>query len=159
MFLIFICGILIILLLGIGSAVFFICRRYLRKIIDNTQTRKITNWIATIILTPMVTLALLVLTIYIYDYYPNRDFNPKTWKTKSKRYEFSKRLIGSKLLLNKSKKDVNVLLGTPENSITADDWEYVLGVPPDITSLGFELALVVHFKNGKVDNVEQRYID
>jgi len=152
--------ILIIVLLGIGTGIFYICRWHLRKAIENTRTRKIINWIATIILTPAVAFGLIFCTVYIYNYYSDRDFNAKAWETnKFKRYEFSKNLINSKLLLNKSKKEVKILLGKPESIVESDSWEYFLGEEPSFVLYGAEFKLMVHFKKGKVDNVGQQSIE
>lgn len=152
-------SIFVIIVIGIGVGVFFICRSLSKKLVKRVSTRQIVTWLATFLLTPIVCAGLTWLVIFIWTYYPNKDFNKDGWQiNRDKHYEYSTNIIKSRILIGKSKKQVKELLGPEENTNESDNWEYDLGNKPDILTLE-EFYLFIQFKNGKVVSVEQHYKD
>jgi outer membrane protein assembly factor BamE (lipoprotein component of BamABCDE complex) len=88
---------------------------------------------------------ILILTVCgIQDHFSNRDFNKETWSENMEgRYEMYKDLATNKkgLFLNKSKEDVQELLGTPFYS---DDslYYYYLGVKPGLFAIDPEFLII-----------------
>jgi hypothetical protein len=91
----------------------------------------------------------------IINYYPHRDFNKQQWlKNKETRYEYSKDIIESNILIGKTKAQVISILGDAGNLNTDDTWYYGLGYKPELFNID-PSSLAINFKNGKVVNVEQ----
>jgi len=146
-----------IILIGIGIGVFFICRRLLKERVNRASTRKILTWVITILLTPLVFAGLTWVVVFIWTYYPNRDFTQKEWKINTeKHYEYSVSIIKSKILIGKSKSQVEELLGQAGYNADPDTWKYDLGDEPDILALS-EPFLFIYFENGNVVRVEKHY--
>jgi hypothetical protein len=147
----------IIIITGIGVGVFFISRRILRKQIKSVSTRKILIWLATIILTPILFVGLAWIVVFVWTYYPNKDFNQNDWQANQyKRYEYSASIIDSRILVGRSKRQVRELLGPGEYNADPDTFKYDLGDQPDIFGID-EPFLFVYFENGKVARVEKQW--
>jgi hypothetical protein len=143
-----------IILAVLGIPVYFLWRWIFKKSRHQT-TSKITIWIATILSTPVLYGLLIVIWIFIMEYYPNRDFDKQQWiKNKDERYEYSKGIIKSKMLMGKTKEQVRQILGDDGNSNTSDDWYYDLGYRPELTGIDPD-NLEIAFKNGRVNEVVQ----
>jgi predicted histidine transporter YuiF (NhaC family) len=142
----------ILIILGIPT--FFLCRRLFKKFIPINRTRKIATWTATIILTPIIYLGLILLIFN--SYYKSRDFGKQQWVIdKDKRYELSDKLITSKILIGKSKAEIRQLLGDEtDNQDTLNVWSFELGFKPDIGNID-PSYLHIEFKNDKVVTVGQ----
>ncbi len=149
------------ILVGVGIGVFFISRGILRKLVVRVSTRKLLTWLATVLLTPIVFAGLTWVAIFIWTYYPNRDFTKKDWQANQyKRYEYSASIIKNRKLIGKSKKQVEQLLGGEENTNESDNWKYDLGDKPDFLAIGGgEYTLFVHFEKGTVFKVDDGYDD
>ncbi|MEE1943838.1 hypothetical protein VRU48_01885 [Pedobacter sp. KR3-3] len=101
--------------------------------------------------TPIIYLALAMLFLFGITSYPNRDFDKEKWKNEpDTRYELTKDLISSQILIGKTKTQVKQLLGHENGNEDDEDlWYYDIGfisstgnVDPDILEL--------QFKNGRV---------
>lgn len=144
----------VLVILGIPT--FFFWRWILKRYILSIRKRIIWSWIATIILTPCIYVGLVLLWIFCVSYYPNNDFDKKKWLShKEKRYELSKDIINSKMLMGKSKYQVRQILGDEvDNSNSLDLWIYGLGIRPELFNID-DSYLEIEFHSGKVVNVQQ----
>ena len=144
----------ILIILGIPT--FFFWRWLFKKFIKVGPTRKILTWVATIFLTPCIYIGLMLLWVFSISYYPSRDFDKQKWiDDKDKRYELSKDIIASKLLIGKSKTEVRQLLGNEsDNNDSLNVWYYGLGVRPELFNID-DSYLQIEFQNDKVVDVEQ----
>lgn len=135
---------------------YFIWRRLLKKYIKVDRTRKVATWAATIIATPLIYVGLILLCIFSISYYPNRDFNKQKWfDNQDKRYELSKDIITSKMLIGKTKLQVRQILGDEgENKESFNVWTFGLGVRPKLFNID-DSYLQVEFDSNKVVNVQQ----
>ena len=147
-----------VFLIILGIPVYFLWRWVFKKAnkLDKLTTpTKIATWIATVISTPVLYVAIVLLFFSVSEYYPNNNFDKKAWLTnKDERYEYSSNLIDSKILINKTKAEVRQLLGDDGNLDSSDDWYYDLGYRPEIGNIDPD-SLEIEFKNGKVINVKQ----
>jgi hypothetical protein len=144
------------ILIALGIPTFFFWRWLFKKYIRVDKTRKIWTWLATILLTPCIYIGIILLWIFSVSYYPNRDFDKQKWfDDKDKRYELSKDIIGSKMLIGKSKVQVRQLLGDEaDNKDSLNVWTFGLGIRPELFNID-DSYLQVEFDNEKVINVEQ----
>jgi len=86
------------------------------------------------------------------EYYPNRDFNQKAWMADTdKRYEYSRDLIKSKLLIGKTRPQVEQLLGKNDDTSKTELYYYI-GFRPELGGID-PSNIEVYFKNEKVDSV------
>ncbi len=145
------------ILVILGTPSFFFWRWLFKKFIKADRKRIIITWLTTIFATPLIYVGICFLVIYAVTYYPNRDFDKQRWNTfKEKRYELSKDIIKSKILIGKSKTEVIKLLGTGQNLEGDDTWYYDLGVRPGLFNID-EAMLNIYFKNGKVEDVSKSH--
>ena len=144
------------ILISLSIPTFFIWRWLLKKYIKVDRPRKIATWTATIIATPLIYIGLISLWIYSISYYPNQDFNKQKWfGDKEKRYELSKDIISSKMLIGKTKLQVRQILGDEDdNKESFNVWTFGLGVRPALFNID-DSYLQVEFNSNKVVTVEQ----
>ncbi|MDQ7950094.1 MAG: hypothetical protein REI78_00095 [Pedobacter sp.] len=142
-----------VILFMIGICSYFLWSRLLKKI-SNPIKRKCTIWALTLIGTPLVYILIVGSFFMFLTYYPDRDFDRIRWKAyPEQRYELSKDLMNSKLLIGKSKAQVNALLGDSAQQ-HQEVWIYDLGFVPGIANIDPDI-LIVTFKNGRVVSVAQ----
>ena len=143
------------ILVILGVPIFLLSKWILKKWIKVEKTRKITTWVATLIATPMVYVGIVTLIMYLLFYYPKREFEREKWLTtaKEKRYEFSENIVNSNMLVGKTKKEIQYLLGDEDNGSKSDVWRYYLGFVPG--ALIDPIVLHIEFKDGKVIKVVQ----
>ena len=143
------------ILIFLGVPTFIIWRWILKKFIKNNKSRKIATWIATIFLTPMIYAGLIALLIILINYYPSHKFDKIKWFVeKEKRYEMSEDIINSRMLIGRTKVEVQQILGYEGNTNQSDDWYYDLGFKPGLFNIDPDV-LEVEFKFGKVVKVGQ----
>jgi hypothetical protein len=139
---------LIIIILGIP--IFFIWRRLFRSTVPK-QKKLLITWLVTIFSTPVVYGAIVTILFLISSYYPDHGFNKTDWdNNKDDRYEYANNIIDSKILIGKTKADVQKLLGDEGNKQDSDDWFYGLGFTPGSIDPD---SIEIEFKNGKVERV------
>jgi hypothetical protein len=145
---------LILLLIAIPT--FYFWRWLYRKYIPDGRKRKFLIWLSTIILSPIIYVSIAFLFFFYLSYYPNRTFEKSRWDLyPDERYELTRDLIKSRLLIGKSRPEVRKLLG--ENAALLDstnEWDFDLGYKPEIGNID-PSVLVVIFKNNHVVRVEQ----
>ena len=131
--------------------VFFFWRWIYRKI-NATFKRRILIWLTTIITAPILYAGVILLWMFSMEYYPNRDFNQKAWMADTdKRYEYSRDLIKSKLLIGKTRPQVEQLLGKNDDTSKTELYYYI-GFRPELGGID-PSNIEVYFKNEKVDSV------
>jgi hypothetical protein len=135
---------------------FFLWRGLAGRWIKQPVARNIAAGLTTILATPLVYAALVACWVAIASYYPKQEFDRTKWLAdKEKRYEMSKDIIDTKLLIGKSKSEVKQLLGEEgSNSNANDDWSYYLGYVPAIFGIDYDV-LDIYFEDGKVVRVAQ----
>jgi len=142
-----------IFLIILAIPTYFFWLWVLKKFIKARTRRIVSALLATLIFTPVIYIAAFLLIFLGMTYYPNRHFDPATWKDASeKRYELTSDLISSKKLIGKTKSDVRQLLGDGGNKDTADTWYYELGYRPEIGNIDPD-CLEINFKDLKVSTV------
>jgi hypothetical protein len=143
-----------VILIILGTPIYFFWRWFFRK--SEPRVRKvILTWLATIIATPIFYVTVVLIFILVSEYYPNRDFEKKLWQNdKEHRYEYTHDLIQRKILIGKSKKQVLQLLGKDTDTTQTVSLEYDIGFRPELTGID-PSYLIINFKNGRVDNVEE----
>lgn len=124
--------------------------------IKNAIKRKIIIILLSLASAPIIYVGLALLFFFAISYYPNRDFDKEKWKTDpEKRYELTKDLINSKILIGKTKAEVIQVLGIEDNEDRIDNWSYYVGFKPMIVNIDPDV-LEIFFKNGKVVLISQR---
>jgi hypothetical protein len=142
------------ILFMLGIPTFFFWRWLFKKWIKVDQTRKIATWIATILVTPLIHIGMVIGIINILCYYPSKEFDQQKWLTeKDKRYELSEDIIETNLLIGKTHEEVRQLLGDESNNNQSNDWIYFLGWPPSVFGNDAPEALRIEFEDDKVVKV------
>ena len=143
------------ILLLLGASTFFFWRWLFKKYVKVDRTRKIATWSATILLTPMIYIGITMLWVFSINYYPSHAFDRQKWfADKEKRYELSKDIIETKMLIGKTKDEVRLILGDDGGTDEQDYWSYYLGFRPQLFGIDPDV-LDIEFKHGKVIKVGQ----
>lgn len=143
------------ILLVIGVLTFFIWGKITKKLIKIEKTRKIITWIGTIVATPLIYIGLIILWYCIICYHPTRRFDKQKWFTEKEiRHELSEDIIDSKMLIGKTKSEVEQILGDGDITGNSEHWGYYLGLRQSFTGIDPEF-LDIEFKDGKVIKVTQ----
>lgn len=143
------------ILIVISIPTYYIFHWLLKKFIQVDKTRKIATWTATLIATPILYFGLILLWLISMSYHPTNDFDKQKWfENKESRYEISKSIIESKMLIGKTKSEVRQLLGDEGNKDESDYWNYYLGFRPGFANIDPDV-LYIKFKDGKVFKVGQ----
>jgi len=141
----------LIILVVIGLPLFLFWRWVFRKTVSKVKRLTLT-WTLTILSAPLVYVIIGLVWIEGVEYYPNRDFDQKTWKADSdSRYEYTHDLIKSKMLIGKTRPQVLEILGN-NGDTSQTELYYYIGFRPELTGID-PSNIVVDFKNGKVDTV------
>lgn len=144
---------LILIILGVPT--FFFWRWLLKKFIKSNNIRKIVSWAATILVTPIIYVGIILIWFISLSYHPTHAFNHQKWiSDKEQRYELSDDIIDSNMLLGKTKAEVLLLLGEEGNAEASDNWSYYLGFKPGFANID-PYFLSIEFENGKVVRVGQ----
>lgn len=153
------------ILLIIAIPTFFFWRWLLKKYIKVGKTRKIATWSATLIVTPIIYVGLIMLFIFGMTYTPSKDFDKSQWLTdKEGRFQMASDIISSKMLIGKDTNQVKQMLGEPTwgsdstwRPDTVNTWSYDMGMGGG--GLGFLFHnLVIKFEKEKVVAVEHSEI-
>lgn len=127
----------------------------MRNVIIQEKKRKFIVLMISVITTPIIYMAIILSLIIGISYYPDRDFDKEQWfNNKEKRYELSHDIIESKMLIGKSKNEVQQILGNEYSSDGEDHWMYELGFRPQLFVIDPDVLDVI-FYNGKVVRVGQ----
>lgn len=145
----------VIINLLIGIPVFLFWRWVFKRYIKTSSERKLATWVTTIISTPIVYVAIIMLWVFSIRYFPSHRFSKQKWiSDNEKRYELSDDIINSRTLIGKSKAEVKQILGVEDNSEESNYWTYYLGFRPGLFNID-EDVLSIEFKDGMVINVSQ----
>lgn len=146
MFTPFILIILVFICLAAGVLVFFFCRWVAGKLFKEQTGRRITAWIATIVLTLLLWFAVAVglLVAGADTYYP---FDAGRWSRSAQRSRMVYDLMASDTLRGMTHAEVRQLLGKPDQDDRDSVWIYSLNRKEDE-------MLEVKFRNGRVTAVE-----
>ncbi|MCC6762858.1 MAG: hypothetical protein IT252_16680 [Chitinophagaceae bacterium] len=146
-----------LILIIIAVPIFFFWSWFLKKHIKVDRTRKIATWSATLIVTPIIYLGIIMLFLFGITYSPKRDFDKSQWLTdREGRFEMADDIISSNMLTSKDSNQVKQLLGEPIRG-SNNTWIYDMGMGGG--GLGFLFhSLIIKFENEKVITVEHATI-
>lgn len=135
---------------------FFLWRRQFRKIYNSKLSVTLSSCLAALVTACVFYTALVLAFFAALSYYPKDEFSKDRWNAeKEKRYELSGDIIESKILIGKSKEEVEQLLGRDETiDEESDYWAYDLGFVPSLGGIDPDV-LDIYFQNGKVIKVGQ----
>lgn len=122
----------------------------------NTVKKRIIILLLSLASAPAIYLGLMMLIIAGISYYPDRGFDRAQWKHKpDKRYELTKDLINSRVLIGKTKAEVMAMLGKENGNETEEDlWYYNIGFVASIGNIDPDM-LEIQFKNDRVISARQ----
>ena len=145
-----------IIIFVIAIPIYLLFNWIFRKLkIGNDKNRKFFAIIPTVIVSPLIYVGLIVIWIYSMSYYPKKDFDRSEWKSNVEaRYEMSKDIIDSKILIGKTKVEIIELLGAEFYAYGDNHIAYDLGFVPGFMNIDPDY-LDIYFDNGKVNKVEQ----
>lgn len=144
-------------LIGIIAIFTFLLVRWrFKKIFGSEDVLRIPlTWGATIIFTPLIFYALMMIYSLYATYYPSRDFNQAEWiSDHENRFEMTDDLISSKILIGKTKDEVKKFLGDDFYLYDENHWGYDVGLVPRMFSVDPDI-LDIYFKDGHVEKVGQ----
>lgn len=139
----------------LASILFLIIRKIIGRVFPNLKTAKtIISGIAAIGLAPIIAKLMFILffNLILYEYHPIRKFKPDSWKENIEdRHQMSDDLIESQILINKTKKQIETVLGLPNDKINIEtdtllNWRYSMG------NRGWGLGLKFYYLNIEFDN-------
>lgn len=143
----------ILIILAIPIYLFWL--RLLRNVIIQEKRKKFIVLIITVITIPIIYVVIIFSLLTGIYYYPDRDFDKEQWfNNKEKRYELSHDIIESRMLIGKTKNEVQQILGNEYSSDGEDHWMYELGFRPQLSAIDPDVLDVI-FINGKVVRVGQ----
>ena len=141
-----------IVILFILSFPLFLFWRWVFKKSASKARRVKLSLLLTLVTSPILYGLIILGWVIAVSYYPNRRFDSKVWMADSdRRYEYTHDLIDRKLLLGKTREQVEQILG--ENSDTSHaELYYYIGFRPELTGID-PSSIIIDFKQGKVDTV------
>jgi hypothetical protein len=142
--------------LFIAIPTFFFWKWVLKKYIKVDKRRKIAAWAATLIATPLLYTSLVLLFVFGLPLEPRKNFNKQEWLTdREGRFEMSRDIIKSKILLGKDTSQVKDILGDPAwGSDTTSVWTYDMGFNGSGFGINFHHLNLTLDNSGKVTSVE-----
>jgi len=116
----------------IAIPTFFILQWLLKKVIKVYLYRIITTWILTILLTPVLYVAAVVIFFSILFNEPSRKFDKTSWRSNiDKRFQMSDDIIKSGILIGKDTTQIKDFLGDTnlkyQDSTKQLNWTYDMG--------------------------------
>lgn len=149
--------------------VFFIIVFMLIWLFTNTiDKRKWVSFLISLVLTPLAYFFVFYPVLNIFSsYHHEKHFDAETWNEKpSLRYEMVNNIKNDSLLISKTKKEIQSLLGKPEwygwnDSIRAnspEQWNYNLGFKPGALN-NMQECIEILFKNNTVTSVKQYQLE
>lgn len=142
-------------LIALSVPVYFISRGIFGKTVKSNKIKSLLTWSTTIFIVPIIYGLCVFLFYLIFEYYPNLDFNKMDWlNNKKSRYEYSKSIIESKMLIGKIEKEVVQILGpaTYGGTLSVDQMVYNLSDRPDIMPID-PYCLFIEIDKGTVVSV------
>ncbi|MEM6516236.1 MAG: hypothetical protein AAF688_08635 [Bacteroidota bacterium] len=132
--------------------------------VKTIDERKWLSILVSLAITPFVYFYALYPMINIFtNYHHQKYFTTERWHDNpALRYEISDNMIASKILMGKSKKEIQALLGKPEwlswnDSLKAPDknkWNYAMGIEPGALNEDKECIEII-FKKESVTELKQ----
>ena len=149
--------------------IFFIIVFTLVWLFTNTiDKRKWVSFLLSLILAPLAYFFVFYPVLNIFsNYHHEKYFDAEAWNNKpSLRYEMINQIKNDSLLINKSKKEIQNLLGKSEwygwnDSIKAnspEQWNYNLGFKPGAFNNSQECIEII-FKNNTVSSIKQYQLE
>lgn len=143
------------ILIAFGMPLFFLWRRVFARWRTLQKVNIFAATVAAVISALFLYVAIGATWFFIISYYPHREFNREAWLTNpEKRYELSKSIINSGILIGKTKAEVGEILGTGSHAGAENRWYYYLGFKPSLIGIDPDV-LDIEFKDEKVIKVEQ----
>lgn len=144
-----------------GIVLFLIIRKVIGRVFPKLKTvNNLISGLLAIGLSPIIAKVVFILffNLLMFEYHPNRKFEVDSWQENTEdRHQMSADLIESKILLEKTKKQIADKIGLPNNKIdlekdTISNWRYRMGNRG--WGFGFKFYyLEIGFKNSKSTSV------
>ena len=145
----------ILMFIGIVFLAYAVAKFVVTKLKLEGSKKDLWTIITTIISIPILYVVTVLVIVFALSYYPSKTFNRKAWvENKNERYTMSANIIESKLLIGKTKYEVNVLLEKALEDFSDNEWTYDLGHVPGLFNMDIDV-LSVRFKDNKVIAVKQ----
>ena len=144
-----------VIILIIAIPTFFLLRWILKRLIKDKNTRNWTSMLGAIIIAPVLYM-ILVIAFFSYIFYePQYDFDREKWFTdKHSRFEMQDDIVGSEILIGKSKAEIIKFIGAPEFGYSTNIWTYDLGMSG--AGFGWQFnSLELTFQNDLVEEVKK----
>jgi hypothetical protein len=145
-----------IIILIIAIPTYFLSKWILTILkIGKSENRKSLAITLTSILSPLLYVGIIITWISLISYYPKTAFNKHKWdENEEKRYEMSKDIINSEILIGKTEDEVIELLGNGFYATSTNCIGYDLGFVPGLFNIDPD-TLNICFENGRVIKVSQ----
>lgn len=139
---------------------YFFLNWLFKKFIKNKNIRKITTWLTTLVMVPIIYQVVILLFIFALVYEPNKDFDKSRWLTdKQNRFQMANNIIDSKMLINKDTNEVKRLLGNPVlQTDSSRTWNYDMGMGGGGVGFLFH-TLIIKFGRNKVTSVFHQKVE
>lgn len=143
--------------LGIISMItFFLLRWMISKWTQDTGYKNVLTIGGTFVMTPVIYLVLIMGLLCSSSYYKAIAFDQTTWiNNPDERFRMSENIIESRILIGKSKSEIETLLGSDFSTISEYEISYYIGFVPDMFSIDPDV-ISIRFANGVVAEVRQR---
>ncbi len=131
--------VLFIACLIFGVPVFFVCRWAARRWLKDPATRQVVPWVATLVLTPLLCAAGIVMWVTTLPGNRNYNFDTEQWAAyPGKRYFMVEDLVDSDILRGMDRIQVRQLLGNPDFRTADSVWVYsIRGDKDDMLEVTF----------------------
>jgi hypothetical protein len=143
--------------LGIISLItFFLLRWMIGKWTQDAGYKNVLTVGGTFVMTPVIYLVLIMGLLCSSSYYQATDFNQEEWMSNpDERFRMSEDIIDSRMLIGKTKAEIEILLGLDFSTVSAYEVSYYIGFVPDMFAIDPDV-ISIRFANDVVAEVRQR---
>ena len=135
---------------------FYIIRWFLKHYIKTNKKLNLVSVVATLIITPIIYVALVLTFFNGLAYEPKKSFDKESWfAEKNRRFEMRDDIVASGVFIGKNKTEVlETIDHQPEENVINNVWKYYLGTSTAIFGVQHNY-IILTFNNGKVSNIEK----
>lgn len=140
----------------IGLVTFFLLRKIIGRWTQDVGYKNVLSIGGTFALTPVIYLVLIMGLLYSSSYYRATDFDQAEWMAHpNERFRMSEDMIDSRMLIGKTKAEIEALLGADFSRSSEYEISYYIGFVPDMFSIDPDV-ISIRFANGVAAEVRQR---
>lgn len=143
--------------LGIISLItFFLLRWMIGKWTQDAGYKNVFTIGGTFVMTPVIYLVLIMGLLCSSSYYQSTDFDEEVWMSSpDERFRMAEDIIDSRMLIGKTKTEIEALLGSDFSNTSAYEISYYIGFVPDMFAIDPDV-ISIRFANDVVAEVRQR---